>query len=97
MTKESHQIINGVLIDDGLLLLEPRKHLDSAICKVENGRVVYKEYLLIEGYRSMGMDYEEALTWIDYNSDRHGIFYGGTKDLLSPRIEREEREEREEY
>ena len=87
------QIINGVKVEDGLLLLEPRKYLDKAVCNVHKGRVIYDYNLLIEAYQELGFDYDESLEWISYNSDKDGIFYGGTKKLLAPQIQKKEEEE----
>lgn len=89
MTDEDFEVINGVRIPSGFLLLEPREHLDAAICGIED-RVLYDESKLIDAYIDSGMTYEESLEWISYNSDIDGVFYGGTKEYPAPQIKKEE-------
>ena len=82
MTDEDFEVINGVRIPSGFLLLEPREHLDAAICGIED-RVLYDESKLIDAYIDSGMTYEESLEWISYNSDIDGVFLWWHKGISS--------------
>ena len=56
-----------ILIDDGMILLEPRSLLDRAIIGREGDRLVYSYEYLIEAYISEGATYEDAVDHIEYN------------------------------
>jgi hypothetical protein len=69
------EVINGVRIPNGFLLLEPRNHLDQAITGVDDV-VLYDMSTLIDGFIESGMSYEEAMEWISYNTDSNDRFFG---------------------
>ena len=69
------EIINGVRIPSGFLLLEPRNHLDQAITGVDDV-VLYDMNTLVDAFIESGMSYEEAIEWISYNTDSNDRFFG---------------------
>jgi hypothetical protein len=87
--EDEFEIVNGVRIPYGFGLLEPRQHLDKAICAFEDV-VVYDWDLLIDAYMTMGWSYEECSDWICYNTDHNGYYYCGEK---SPKIRNNNEEE----
>jgi len=56
-----------ILIDDGMILLEPRALLDKAIIGREGDCLVYSYEILIEAYMSEGATYEDAVDHIEFN------------------------------
>lgn len=51
--------------------LEPRLYLDKAIARRrKDGGVVYSYPKLVKAFMAQGMDEEEAVEWIEYNTIR---------------------------
>ena len=69
-----------------MIILEPKADYDSAIigiAEVDSEEVmVYKYELLVEVHVGMGMSYDEAVEWTDYNTIRAIPYMGKTKPVV---------------
>ena len=73
--------INGFSIPKESILLEPRAFLDSAIIGFDQV-VIYDYFLLIDAFVDMGMSFEEASEWVNYNSIRAGDYVSGWPQII---------------
>ena len=70
-----------------MVILEPKADYDSAIIgTTENADseevLVYKYELLVEVHVGMGMSYDEAVEYTDYNTIRAIEYMGKTKPIV---------------
>lgn len=73
-------------------MLEPRKVHDKAIIGFKEV-VLYDYELLIEGFLELGLSYDEALEWIDYNTVRSGQYIKGWPKIKGYYDDSDENEE----
>ena len=60
-------------IPDGVIILEPQRHLNKAIIGLSDDKLVYSYGLLIDVFMDMNMTYHEAVEHIEYNIICYGI------------------------
>jgi hypothetical protein len=60
-------MMSDIVIDEGMIVLEPRSRLDEAIIGREEDKLVYSYTKLIEVFMSQGMTYFESIDWIEFN------------------------------
>jgi hypothetical protein len=59
--------MSNIVVEEGMIVLEPRSSLDEAIIGREQDKLVYSYTKLINIFMSQGMTYYEAMDWIEFN------------------------------